>query len=253
MMTTEIRHLPSLDDANRQIAALVVEKATTAVAESGIFTLVLSGGSTPRRLYEYLAAPPCGHRLPWSHTHIFWGDERCVPLADPASNFAMAKQTLLAKVDLPAANIHRMPAELQPPLAGATAYEKELAKFFQARRPAGLGAAELPEFTPSFDLLLLGMGADGHTASLFPGAELLESGQGWVAATAAPQGFPAVHRLTLTLRVINAARWVIFLVSGREKAQLFELFRQDPDTAKRLYPAALVKPAGRLLWIFADS
>jgi len=250
-MTPEIKRFPTLKECNRQIALFIADAAEVAVDQRGVFTLVLSGGSTPRSLYEHLASQPFADRLPWHNIHVFWGDERCTSPAHAGSNFAMAYDTLLSKVDLPAENIHRMPAELEPPQAGAAAYEKLLRIFFHATPRGTIRTSEPCRIPPRFDLILLGMGPDGHTASLFPGAETLEEKKKWVAATTKPTGTPAVNRITLTLPIINNARYVIFLISGPKKEKLLNsMWNND---MRRPYPAAMIKPTGRLLWFLAHK
>lgn len=199
------------------------------------FTVALSGGSTPRRLYETLAASPFREQVPWQHVHVFWGDERAVPPDHPGSNYRMACETWLDHVALPPRNVHRVRGELEPG-AAAEAYVAELRAFF-----------DLP--WPTFDLVLLGMGDDGHTASLFPGSEALrESTRPAVGVTAHYQDRPA-RRVTLTPPAINAARLVIFMVSGASKAQTLQAVLKGPYQPDVL-PAQIIQPTdGRLLWL----
>lgn len=212
-------------------AELVVAEAQAAVAARGLFSLVLAGGGTPLPLYRRLAGPPWAAAIPWQQTHIFQGDERCLPPEHPESNYGRAAATLLSRVPLPAANIHRMAGEL-PPSQGAADYRRQLAAFNR-----------------DFDLLLLGMGNDGHIASLFPGSPLLAERDQLVAAETRPAGSPPVPRLTLTLPAINRAAMVIIMVSGPEKARIVEEIHQDPQAAADQYPAARVKAGRQLLWL----
>lgn len=217
-------------------AAVEVRRAAReAMEERGVCSLVLAGGSTPRRLYRKLAEEPCRSEIDWSAIRVFFGDERSVPPDDPASNYAMARATLLSRVPIEERNVHRIAGELKPGRA-AIRYEEEL------RRATG---AELPRF----DLVVLGMGTDGHTASLFPGTPKLLDEERLAIATVSP--CPPRDRVTLTLRALNAARGVMFLVQGAEKSHVLGevLAAGAADPASRL-PAASVRPKdGELLWL----
>jgi 6-phosphogluconolactonase len=237
-----------LSDLSRAAAEFIVELAETAVTERTIFTLALSGGSTPRLLYEYLAKEEFSQRMPWEHTHIFWGDERCVSPDHPDSNFAMAFETLISKAPLPSENVHRVTTEGELPKAAAREYEKSLREFFQ-----DTAHARVPLAFPSFDLILLGLGKDGHTASLFPGEPVLEEKIRWVVAVAGTSASPAVPRVTLTFPVINQARCVLFLASGSDKRDVFQKILGSPESAAQHYPAARVRPSGSLLWFIDEG
>ncbi len=210
------------------------ERAGEAVAASGRFTVALAGGSTPRGLPALLSDPaaPYLRALPWPLTHVFFGDERAVPPDHPESNYRMARETLLSRVPVPGENVHRIRGE-DGAVAAARAYEDDLRAFF--------GSA------PRLDLLLLGMGADGHTASLFPGGPGLEERSRWV-VVAEPPG-PGLERVTLTLRSLEAASRVVFLVAGPSKATaLARVLAGGPDGTA--LPAARVRPsAGSVLWL----
>jgi 6-phosphogluconolactonase len=207
-----------------------VANAAQAIAQTGRFAVALSGGSTPAALYALLSTDEFRARVDWSRVHLFWGDERCVPPEHPDSNFRMTRENLLDHVSLPPENIHRMPGDLEP-AAAADAYEAELKKFFGA----GL---------PRFDLIFLGLGEDGHTASLFPGSAALELSERLVAAVYVEK--LRSHRLTLTLAAINAAAEIVFLIAGASKTAIV---REIFSGAAR-YPAARVEPArGRLVWM----
>jgi 6-phosphogluconolactonase len=206
-------------------------KAQAAIAERGSFTVALAGGSTPKATYEILARDYAGE-LDWSKVHVFFGDERTVPPDHEDSNYRMAHEALLSHV--PVGSIHRMRGELQP-TETAAAYEEELREFF--------GASDEP---PSLDLILLGIGEDGHTASLFPETSALEVHDHWVVAN--PVLKLDTTRLTLTVPVINSARAVSFLVAGEGKAEaLKQILEGDADP--RQYPAKLVRPAGGPVWM----
>jgi len=221
----------------RQAAHRLTELSREAIRSSGRFTLVLSGGATPKKLYERLAeAEFCG-KLDWDSIHIFWGDERCVPPDHPESNYGTAVRSLIDRVPLPPRNVHPIRGEMEPQQA-ATAYEKELRTFFFPRY------AEAPG-VPGFDLVLLGMGEDGHTASLFPKSAALHEQKCWALAVERPGSW----RVTLTPRVINAARDVLFLVAGSEKAGCLKEVLQGSYRPDEL-PAQAIRPApGRLRWM----
>lgn len=234
-----------VDDADalaREAAAELTRIAKKSVAASGRFTLALSGGSTPRRLYALLADPGAPYRgaIPWEATQIFFGDERHVPPDDPQSNFRMAKETLLAHVPVPPANVHRVEAERADAAEAAALYAQEIARVF----------ALAPGQWPRFDLILLGMGPDGHTASLFPGSDALGVRDRTVAANWVAK-FGA-YRITLTLPVFDAASAVHFLIAGADKAAtLSAVFdpASSPD-APDAFPCQRIRPrSGELLWL----
>ncbi len=207
-----------------------VERATAAGTRCAV---ALSGGTTPRAMLQQLVA----RALDWSRVHLFWSDERCVPPDDPASNYGMADHALLANVTLPAGNVHRMRGELAPE-AGADDYESQLAAFF-----AG---------PPHFDLLYLGLGPDGHTASLFPGTPALHATSRSCVANRVDGPVASPWRLTLTYGAINASRRVVFLVEGSEKAEILATVLRGKKDVER-YPAQGIAPVGGdLLWL-ADA
>jgi 6-phosphogluconolactonase len=214
----------------------VVGRAAAATAAGRPFTLALSGGSTPLALYRLLAGP-AGERLPWPAVHVFWGDERAVPPGHPDSNYRAARETLLDHVPLPPANVHRVPTEGGDPARAAAAYAAELRRFFGLARGGW----------PRFELVLLGLGADGHTASLFPGSAVLGERRRLVAAPWV-EGLGA-FRVTLTPPVFNHARAVAFLVSGAAKAASLVRALAAEGSAEET-PARLIRPrAGELLWL----
>ena len=228
------------------VARHIVARAAEAISATGRFTLALSGGSTPRAAYSRLAAGDCrlatgDSRLAtgdwqlatgdWRLVHILWGDERCVPPDDPRSNYRMAKEALLDRVPIPAQQIHRIRGEDDPEKAAAE-YEGELR--------ALLGSEGL-------DLVLLGLGEDGHTASLFPGQAAVHETARWVLAVPSPDA--TMWRITLTPAILNAARNVTFVVSGASKAVRLQQVLQGPFTPDVL-PAQAIRPLqGRLTWM----
>ena len=230
------------DDSDALIEAAArhfVELAHEAITANGRFSVALAGGSTPRGLYTLLATPEYSAAIDWSRAHIFWGDERCVPPDHADSNYRMARETLLDQVPLPPGNIHRIQAEHEPEQAAAS-YERELCVFFE---PA---AAEYG-CNPRFDLVLLGMGTDGHTASLFPHSTALQQSDRLVAALYV--GSLDAWRVTLTARAINAAANVTFLVTGADKADRLRLVLDGPHRPQD-QPAQLIQPSnGALRWL----
>ncbi len=230
----------------------VVEKQAS---KADTVTIALAGGKTPERLYQNLARPPFHARMPWPKIHFFWGDERCVSFDHPDSNFGMAFRTMISKSPVPPQNVHPMPGDMLFPNKAAATYEKILRGFFNPS-PLGDGQGATPtqgSRYPSFDLILLGLGKDGHTASLFPGDGILEEENRWVAAVNNPRGSPPVPRITLTLPVINRAKTVIFLVSGVEKRDVIRSILDDSEWAGRFYPAAMVRPEGKVLWFLDED
>jgi 6-phosphogluconolactonase len=220
--------LPDPAAVAREAADRFVALARSAIASHGRFTVALSGGSTPKLLYEQLIT----RSIAWQHVHVFWGDERCVPPDHPDSNYGMAQRALLSHVDIPSPNVHRLRGELDPAQA-AQAYEDDLCSVFGTR--------------PRFDLILLGLGADAHTASLFPQTPALHEQQRWVVAQYVEQ--LQANRLTLTPPIINQAAHVIFLITGSDKAAVLRSVWHGPYDPAR-FPAQIVMPtSGRVTWL----
>lgn len=243
-MGAEVRRFGSLNDLSLHAAQWILQVARQAVRERGRFTFVLSGGETPRALYTLLAEPPCLQLMPWKGTFFFWGDERCVPPGHPASNYGQAKKLLLDKIPISSAQVFPIPGDLNPPEAGAKSYAKTLRDFFSA---ASKDAA--PSDFPVFDLVLLGMGTDGHVASLFPGHPALDEERHWVVYAEAPPEHPVRRRLTLTLPLFNRARQVLFLVSGKGKGKMLQAVLAEEGNLRAACPAARVAPAAPPLWL----
>ncbi|MBX6763290.1 MAG: 6-phosphogluconolactonase [Rubrobacteraceae bacterium] len=222
------------EDPHRLAGAAAEEfarRAREAVERTGSFTVALAGGSTPRETYRRLAEE-YATMVEWSRVHFFFGDERGVPPGSEDSNYRMASEALLSRV--PAGGVHRIRGE-RPPEEAAALYEAELHRFFGVRRRP-----------PKMDLILLGLGDDGHTASLFPKTPALRERRRWVVAN--PVEKLSTTRITLTLPVINAARAVMFLVAGEGKAKALKMvLEENADPAE--YPARLVRPAGELIWM----
>ncbi len=234
--SVEIRTLTTPQELFEAAAEEVLRAAKEAVEQRGRFTIALSGGSTPKNLFNLLATN-ARTVLPWDRTFFFWGDERHVPPTDPDSNYHMAEETMLSKIPVAAGNVFRMAAENPDAAAAAEAYEQTLRKFF---------ALETGQF-PRFDLILLGMGPDGHTASLFPGTAALQEKSRLVVANWVDK--LKASRLSLTLPVLNAAACATFLVSGMDKAAALHAVLEG-DAPGEQYPSKLIRPVdGKLIWL----
>jgi 6-phosphogluconolactonase len=234
--SVEIRTLTTPQELFESAAEEVVHSAQEAVAERGRFAIALSGGSTPKSLFTLLASN-AKSSLPWDHMFFFWGDERHVPPTHADSNYRMAEEAMLSKIPVPAGNIFRVPAEKADAAEAAKAYDQTLQQFF------GVQSGQAPRF----DLILLGLGPDGHTASLFPATDALQEKSrlfvaNWVEKL-------KTSRLTFTLPVLNAARCVAFLVSGTDKAPALKAVLEG-DAPGEQYPAKMVHPSdGKLIWL----
>jgi 6-phosphogluconolactonase len=222
-----IRIFDDLEALSQAAAKMFMDLANHAAASQGRFSVALSGGHTPRRLYEILADDPYHNKIDWEDVHVFWGDERCVPPGDPRSNVQMAYQTLLNHVPIPANQIHPLHSGL-PTAMAAVRYETELREFFGVQPPA-------------FDLILLGLGENAHTASLFPHAPVLDEKERWVDEVYVPE--QGIYRVTMTAPLINQAKEVIFLVSGADKALALQSVLEGAYHPHEL-PAQLIHPNG---------
>lgn len=232
----EIRALTTPQELFAAAAEEVVRTTNEAIAQRGRFTIALAGGSTPKSLYNLLATN-ARNTLPWDRMFFFWGDERHVPPTDPESNYRMAEEAMLSKVPVPPGNVFRIKTENPDAAAAAEDYEQTIRKFF------ALGPGQFPRF----DLILLGMGPDGHTASLFPGTTALREKTRLVVANWVDK--MKTHRISLTLPVLNAALCVTFLVSGTDKAPALKAVLEQ-DVPAEQYPAKLIKPSdGKLIWL----
>eukprot|EP00741_Cyanophora_paradoxa_P020655 tig00021281_g19936.t1 len=225
------------------LAPFIVDYCKKAVAERGAVTAAISGGSLPKLFAATLGKAPWKDQVDWSKWHLFWADERCVPLDHPDSNYLLVKQQLLDVVGIPASQVYAVKTEL-PPAEAATAYEAAVRGCAPLWKEGGA--------LPRFDLMLLGMGPDGHTASLFPGHALLQESTKLVAPIFdSPK--PPPSRVTLTLPVLNASRVVAFVSTGAEKADVLEKILEDDAADPTTVPSKLVKPtAGALHW-FIDT
>jgi len=231
-MKSDIRVFADVDELSLRAAEAAVRTINECVQRNDSFSIALSGGNTPRTLYR-LFSTRFRDQIPWTKVHVFWGDERYVPLADSESNYRMARETFLDAVPCPVGNVHPMPTELPDPDLAAREYEKTLRNYFS-------------EDWPRFDLVLLGLGEEGHTASLFPGSPALNENKRWVVAVKAPAK-PAL-RLTLTLPAITGASNIYFLITGSNKAEaLHHVLTGSPHP--KSYPASGIRRAkGTVIW-----
>jgi 6-phosphogluconolactonase len=221
----------SAEDLARGAAEQFVARGVEAIVQRGAFTVALSGGSTPKILYQVLASEQFRNRVPWAETHFFWSDERHVPPDHPDSNYRMANEAMLSRVPVSQENVHRIRSENPNATEAAAGYERTLIEVTETA-------------LPPLDLILLGLGPDGHTASIFPGSEVLEETKRLVAAPWIEK--LKSYRITMTLPLLNNAASVLFLVSGAEKAEIVWDVLRGP----RQYPAQYVNPTnGQLFWM----
>ena len=224
-----------IDTLSQQAARYVVRIASESIAARGRFTIALSGGTTPRKLYSLLGSEPYSSQIDWNLVHIFWGDERCVPLDNPDSNYFMAQEVLMSKIPIPAFQVHRMPADQPDRDAASQEYAIEMQRAFGTH---GI---------PAFDLIQLGMGPEGHTASLFPHQASLHENQRLVMPVSVPK--PPPDRLTFTPPLLNAARNILFLVTGSDKADALQAVLEGTYQPEE-YPAQIVRPPnGEVVWM----
>jgi len=229
-----VQVLSDIEAIGQEAASLFVNASRNSVAIRRRFVVAISGGSTPRRLYTLLSTEPYRDQIDWRNVYFFWADERCVPKGNEESNFKTAFERLLSKVPIPDGNIHRIKGEEEPEKA-ARAYEEDIKKFF--------GMSGLPVF----DLVILGMGEDGHTASLFPGSKSLEETDRLTVPVYLDK--PNWSRITLTLPVLNNAAQILFLVAGQAKAAVVSEILGDGEK-KRQFPAGLISPIqGNVTWL----
>ena len=237
----DLRVFPDVESLSLAAAELFSQVAGRAIAERNRLLVALSGGSTPKRMFQILASPPFAQSLAWQKIHFFWCDERLVPPDHPESNYGQAFAFLFSKINIPAENLHRIRGE-DPPAQAAEAYQKEL-KSFSERNQKWL----------RFDLVWLGLGADGHTASLFPGVISSEEKLSPVAAAKVNYQDRPAGRITLTPLLLNRARNLVFLVAGKDKAHaLRQTLYGSPDLEK--WPAQRIMPVdGKLIWLLDEE
>jgi 6-phosphogluconolactonase len=238
-MKLDTRVFPDIDALSRAALEELLRDLREAIAQRGRGALALSGGHTPGKMYAlWAASEKYRNETDWNRVHLFWGDERYVPQDDPLSNYRMTREALLSHVAIPAANVHAAPTHLPTPEQAAAAYDQELRKFFGSAAPA-------------FDVTLLGLGPEGHTASLFPDSPALEEKRRWVVPVQVAAVPP--NRLTFTLPVLNSSQNTYFLVAGENKRSILAALRAEPDSRPSGYPAGRIRPMnGRVLW-FLDQ
>ncbi|HTP45211.1 MAG TPA: 6-phosphogluconolactonase [Candidatus Acidoferrum sp.] len=237
-MFFESRIFPDADSLGQAALGEILRILADAVATRGRFSIALSGGHTPAKLYA-LWSEKYKAQTPWDRVHLFFGDERFVPEDDLLSNYRMARETLISRVPIPKENVHPMLTTYPSPEKAAEGYEVELRKYFGEDAP------------PSFDVQLLGLGVEGHTASLFPGSPALEEAQRWVLAVTAPAEPP--QRLTLTPVVLNQGLNTFFLVTGENKREILAALRKEPQTETSKYPAGRIRPARGVVWYLDEA
>jgi 6-phosphogluconolactonase len=226
---------PNIDILSHEAAQYIVRIATESTTTHGRFTIALSGGTTPRKLYGLLGSEPYRSQIDWTLVHIFWSDERCVPPDSEESNYHLAHEVLLSKISIPAVQVHRMPADMPDRNAASQEYENEMRRVFGT------------DGIPNFDLIQLGMGPEGHTASLFPHQAALHEQQRLVVPVSVPK--PPPDRLTFTPPILNAARNMLFLVTGSDKADALHAVLEGPYNPDE-YPAQIVHPPdGEVTWM----
>jgi 6-phosphogluconolactonase len=206
-----------------------------AVRDRGRFVIGMGGGHTPAEMYRLWAQPEVAKAVPWDRVYMFWGDDRYVPADDPLSNYRMARETLISKVPIPAANVHPVPTSVTPQEECAEQYEADMRNFFGNDPPA-------------LDLNLLGLGTEGHALSLFPASPALEEKKRWVVGVEVSAKPP--KRITITLPVANQARNTFFLVAGPDKREIVAMLRKDPGGSTSQYPAARIAPPAGVRWFF---
>lgn len=231
----ELRAYSDSGEVANSAAELFVNVAAQSIKARGRFRAALSGGSTPREVYELLATAPFSSRIDWEHVHIFWGDERYVPADDRESNYRMTTEALLRHIPIPPGNLHRVPTEISPVQECAKEYEKDIRQFFG-------DSVTIPEF----DLVYLGLGTNGHTASLFPHSTTLKEKSRLVVADFVSE--VNTWRITMTAPLLNRGRIVAFVITGEQKAQVLREVLLGPRDPERL-PAQLINPEGKLLWL----
>jgi 6-phosphogluconolactonase len=238
-MKMDTRVFPDLDALSRAALEELLRAMQDAVKQRGRFAIALAGGHTPAKLYALWAeSANHGVKTPWDRVQLFWGDERFVPETSPLSNYRMTRETLIERAPIPPVNVHAMRTDFPTPEDAAAAYESEMRKFFG-------------DASPALDLQLLGLGPEGHTASLFPGSPALEETKRWVLAVEAPAKPP--QRMTLTPVVLNQGRKTLFLVAGEDKREIVNSLRNELDSQPSEYPAGRIRPPGGVLWLLDQA
>ncbi len=236
-MDETIRVFSSFEELSSNAASFISEKIEEKEGKSGFASLVLAGGKTPGLTYLMMAEKD----LPWNNIHFFFTDERCVELDSNVSNFNLANRTLFSREQVRQENMHIMRGSLKNPETSAIEYEEDIKIFFKKTGKSG------------FDLMILGIGTDGHTASLFPGSEQTEESKRWVLPAVAPRGVKPEGRITMTLPLINRTEEIIFLVSGREKLDVVDKVLRGKQEVLKRYPAAMVRARKGVYWFVCEG
>lgn len=241
------KEFDNIKDLNEKAAEYIINIATKSIYEKGFFTVALSGGNSPREIYSNLTQKKFSEKINWEKVLFFWGDERFISHTNNLSNYKMAYDVLLSKIKIPMENIFRIPTETSSAEESAFLYEKIIKKIFYK-----LGMIDINKRLPIFDLIILGVGRDGHTASLFPGHRAVNEKEKWVVCVKAHVRVTLHDRITITLPVINSAKNVMFIISGEGKGKIIKtIFEEKKDS--KVYPASLVKPDdGQTVW-FIDK
>lgn len=244
-MEITVHEFPDMKKLSVQSALYIAGIIKNSIENKGRCIIALSGGKSPKQVYEKLAESDINAGINWRRVFIFWGDERYTGHTSDDSNYYMTYRSFLSKVNIPQENIFRVPVEVSPASYAAVLYERMMEKFFMS-----MGAVNGKKRTPVFDLMLLGVGADGHTASLFPGHEALNEKKRWVVSLKAADNIQ--ERVTMTLPVINSACNVVFIVSGEGKGKIIRSVLEERTTDKKEYPAAKITPETGTVW-FVDK
>jgi 6-phosphogluconolactonase len=244
-MNTAVFHFTTHDECAWKTADIIAAQITDTVARRGLCSFVLAGGTTPAPVYRQLAEL----NVPWNAVHVFWGDERHVPPDSPDSNYHMAEEHLLSRVSLPRDHIHRIHSEFMSAEDAAAEYELDIRNFAVEYTYEDIQ----PTLIPSFDIVLLGIGPDGHTASLFPHDSALDETERLVTAAGIPECEPRVKRITMTFPLLNSARTVVFLTAGDVKRNIVTTILSRPDTAAVIYPAARILPREKRIFVTTDQ
>lgn len=242
----QIKEFDEHSKMSQKAAEHIVELANACVKEQGCFVMALSGGNSPVQIYDRLGELPLKNEMPWKKTLVFWGDDRYIPPGDRESNYHIANDAMLSKVSIPQENIFRIPTEVSPIEIAASLYETIMRKVFVKLR-----AIDREKKLPVFDLVILGVGKDGHTASLFPGHKAVNEKVKWVTFVKAHARITLRERITITLPVINAAKNVMFIIAGEGKGEMIKQILDDKKAGKA-YPATMIKPDGQTVW-FIDK
>ncbi len=243
----QIKEYNKLENMSVEAAQYIFKIANAEIKNKGFFIIALSGGNSPRMIYSELARISTDKNFSWDKILVFWGDDRYIPPTHRDSNYKMAYDTLLSKINIPQSNIFRIPVEISPPENAALVYEKIMKKIF-----FNLKMVDFKKNLPVFDLILLGVGLDGHTASLFPGHKAVNENKRWVMHVKAHARVTLRDRITITLPVINNAKNIMFIIAGEGKGKIIKEILSEKKSAK-VYPASLVKPDdGKSVW-FIDK